>query len=668
MSSQPVSLLLSFCQPILTVDVVEGDWFAVVSDGASRVEVVEWPVEDLRLDTSSTAVVRIDFFLAEGREHFSQGSGRLFAEVHVPASEAEAASSHGGGWHWLGLQRGMHHTEVDVEEAGRVFRAGKLLALNLLCPKLRLSLHSRRAACDDSQEVIGVQSLVEHSNIIVRMHQQLRTLWSEGRLTISDAAGLKEDDGSEATQSGLAAYLRGIASSVENSEMGRMRERVQKLADTVAALTTALHSCENLRRCFRERLEQLGEEASVSFIEQEVERAIAPWQFLLCQEQLEGQEDARGQAPHEAEARALRQELQEQTAKLTEAWQEQDRLRALAGAEAPGTPGSQGREAIPKEVAELLLHQRQTCQEAAATVLCETERRCGDALDTAHGELDEVRGALRLKTSELQRHILQVREEFELERRSLGEVAARRETEMRLEIRELEEASAHFRCETEHRQAERQELEQVRQQLKLAREREEVTEASARKGFSLFESRITKIEAQLVPSAVAAVAPVQRPRVFSPEHRSRVLSPERGWSPGQLQRLQPRAGVSPLQLPFKVLPQQPQNIQSPQRQVSANPTLQLPIQSAPLSTFSKVSVAQVVHDLPQAREKVAAISQELQRVEARARERWPEAVISDRDPPFEVVQRPPLVFQVRSASQRPATAQRSSSQNSSHRV
>jgi len=275
--AQPTLISVNLFRPLVVVDVIDGSWFAVVSDGATRVEITEWPVWDCQFSVDDRTVLHVDLYVADDAEQFLRGDGRPFAGVCIPVSQLR---KHGGIYRtWLGLQRGCHIDEAQevlgAEAVYERFETSVLLAKNLLTPKICCSvmnadLTNGQGALQEHGQgaercgVILQQSVVHHSNIVTNLHRQLCSLWAKGKLVCAGnvngdfAARLTDarldDQGSAAYDS--QAAQNGADLSWEE-ERQRLQDEVARLTQTAILLTSRLEESNHLRLGYRERLMDL---------------------------------------------------------------------------------------------------------------------------------------------------------------------------------------------------------------------------------------------------------------------------------------------------------------------------------------------------------------------------------------------------------------------------
>eukprot|EP00929_Paragymnodinium_shiwhaense_P052243 TRINITY_DN26175_c0_g1_i1.p1 TRINITY_DN26175_c0_g1~~TRINITY_DN26175_c0_g1_i1.p1 ORF type:complete len:602 (-),score=146.86 TRINITY_DN26175_c0_g1_i1:174-1979(-) len=196
---------LSLYEPVALLDVIDGQTFAVLSDGTFQTEALEWPVRNVCFEVDAATVITVQLFTAQDELQFlqmrMQGNMRPFAEVHLPARLL--MQRHGGCIKsgWLGLQRSRLFTGIDVNVAVELYDVGLLLAQNLLAPKLCFDLVELQSAGDAPPAVEQCsttcggeeednnpwrRSLVQHRNMIRHLHHQLRALWRERQLQYSE--------------------------------------------------------------------------------------------------------------------------------------------------------------------------------------------------------------------------------------------------------------------------------------------------------------------------------------------------------------------------------------------------------------------------------------------------------------------------------------------------
>lgn len=275
-------IAVSLFKPLLVVDAIDGQWFAVVSDGTMRVEVTDWPLWNHCFNAvDDSAVIRVELFIADNRQQFQRGEGRKFSEVLVPAAQVRE-SCEGLFRGWLGLQRGRHLDQVNAEQAREHYEESLRLARNLLTPKICCSCSidgdlrdgipasGSEAAGFERWEGVLRHSVTRQCDLIARLHQQLSTLWSRGKLVCT------EQNGGDATAAQLAdrePFLLGSNESQQSNGGDQGFTDAAKLQDEVACLTDGLINCtarlestqailersETQRLAYRERLLQLGQ-------------------------------------------------------------------------------------------------------------------------------------------------------------------------------------------------------------------------------------------------------------------------------------------------------------------------------------------------------------------------------------------------------------------------
>lgn len=557
-------LSVSLFRPLLAADVVEGEWFGIISAGTVRVQVFEWPVQDLILDAAEDAVITFELYLAADKDHFLRGEAHHFSEVQVPAREVHAvpgSGNTGGGLfrYWLGLLRGV---EVDksagVEGALERLQLSADLAHNLLAPKVCCSIlcaPTVGASHDDEVEALR-RSLSQHSNIIVRMHQQLQALWTQGRLVWEDSVCRLADD----TAMGAGALadtaevgpgtggapdhpLPRISEGIERDDDGgidgaQWQEMARSLEE---ALAVERSNAEELHR-------QLLDERSHS---QGLEKRIA--------------EQTHAMTCKDAEVEALTEQLDALSVRLAEAWREQERLRAeldlsaapsvlSVNSSAVHSPSS-GERAPPAPGRAALRTEEASSRRAAARASREVERTYRDELDAARGEFDEFKRSSRAARTELSRQVQGLQEALQAEEANsvrcteeaastaaaladalaaAAQSAAERSSAiaaqegLREEVSELEAVRAEAHAE----------LRECGAELRVARE-EVAQAAEAAAGYANVELRIAQMEAQVrgaagpgqarAPSALAAVQPLLRHS--SPQLPPRQVPQQRSTAP-----------------------------------------------------------------------------------------------------------------------------------------
>lgn len=277
---QEVRFAVSLClfRPLVVVDTAS-EWYAVVSDGTTEYQVMEWPLRDLRFDLDPSAVIHIELYVAEDDEQFLRGQGSRFAEIHVPVSKVK--ESNGSLFrNWFGLQRGCLHGTVSWDMAAELYEVGMLLSRNLLTPKLCCSVvDAELVEGSDLGKADGVEgceglwegplrrSLLQHSNIIAHMHHQLRALWAQGQLVCTErpngdvTAHLGEASGVDGQMSELTEF---DGEDSARSSVGHLQAEIARLTDTVAQLTARLEQCDldvdhhsRLKIRYREELTRL---------------------------------------------------------------------------------------------------------------------------------------------------------------------------------------------------------------------------------------------------------------------------------------------------------------------------------------------------------------------------------------------------------------------------
>lgn len=462
----PISV--SLFRPLVTVDAVDGEWFAVVSDGVTQVDVVSWPLQHCRFETDTSAVIRIELYLASDEAAFQRGEGRRFAEVHVPASKLRQpdGSLFRG---WFGLQRGVHHEQVSAEDAEVLYEANLMLAQNLLTPKLCCTVMDEDCPPGAAEEELLQRSLVQHSNMIIRMHQQLQALWSQGKLTFA-----AEPSGE------LVAKLADVRGD-ERAAAGEFREEVGRLSDEVVDLKQRLESNDRIRLFCQERLAALGEElvdagegrlelAPTGRAEQtrdadvhrlaealEAERAASVAERARAdalQEKLQAlqqnaqqarsglppqlQQLAAAKAASGDEQGLLNDWAQGLCADIEMLWQQNKELksdlegmRLACGQESQQCADAQAQAALHERQsadaqAEAALHEREVTalremmladqckyQEAVAEARWRAEREANEIRDAAHGEIDELQSLLKTRASEHKEQLQQLRAELQ---------------------------------------------------------------------------------------------------------------------------------------------------------------------------------------------------------------------------------------------------------------
>mmetsp|Transcript_23356 Transcript_23356/g.59655 ORF Transcript_23356/g.59655 Transcript_23356/m.59655 type:complete len:684 (-) Transcript_23356:128-2179(-) len=473
-----VPINVSLFRPLVTVDAVDGEWYAVVSDGTTRIEVVSWPLQHHRFEVDASAIIHIELFLAGSAEQFLRGERRRFAEVHFPALKARQ-TFHGSLFRgWFGLQRGIHHEQVNAAEAETLYEASTLLAQNLLTPKLCCTVQDEGfqppPGSTSSLEVEPLQkSLLQHSNMIVLMHKQLHALWAQGKLTFTaQPSGELVAQLAEPPPSPTAASA---------AEAQAMRDEVCRLADEVHGLAQQLGESERLRLQCEKRLVELGEapdggaagaapeqppatEAVPSSELQQLREALDAEcaRARALEQQLEAQQQAReAHAPPplaacEGDERAqLYEWAQSLCADVAMLGEQNSQLRAdlngmrvACGQESAQCASAEERvERLEREAVSLrhLADQDSELQQAVEAQR-RSEREMSELRDAAHGELDELRGTLRTRAREHGEQLQQLRSELQAQD---GALAA--ETRLRTEMHDLEEAHDQMLRETKAR-------------------------------------------------------------------------------------------------------------------------------------------------------------------------------------------------------------------------
>eukprot|EP00928_Gymnodinium_smaydae_P025235 TRINITY_DN20171_c0_g1_i1.p1 TRINITY_DN20171_c0_g1~~TRINITY_DN20171_c0_g1_i1.p1 ORF type:complete len:792 (-),score=144.94 TRINITY_DN20171_c0_g1_i1:60-2435(-) len=279
--SKVVSLTVSLLEPLAVVEPVEGAWFAVVSDGASRVEVLEWPSQEIHFDADPETVIQIQLFHAEDELAFMKGRGRLFAEAYIPARTALKAYEGCLFRNWLGLQRGMRWSQVDVDLARRIFETGALLAQNLLTPKVCCSIaerpsnggilepgaaaaeggtgsadgdgpEARKEMQEGGLEASLRRSVAQHCSMIHHMHHQLRVLYSRRRLVCLSRPG---DDAPHQD------YSAELTDDQGEAEKASLRDENQKLKLALEDMRKRLAESEERCRGYQERQENWAKDS-----------------------------------------------------------------------------------------------------------------------------------------------------------------------------------------------------------------------------------------------------------------------------------------------------------------------------------------------------------------------------------------------------------------------
>jgi len=331
------TLSLSLFEPVVAVDTVDGQWYALISDGKSEKDVVTWPLEGYRIEADDNTVITIQLHLAEDELQFFRGQGQCFAEVHVPAAQVISGNKGSLVQSWFGLQRGRQFGAVTVEDAERLFEVGTLLAQNLLTPKVCCSLVDESLNCSPASEGPLLRSVTQQSSIIRQMHRQLRALWKQRRLVCGEDfvvaledTEVEDTDASAAEASALSEaerrrrYLAGMLMGEpadDEEKLLRLQDEYDRLAEAMQQLSLRLDDTE--RECHGYR-EQLADASNRSADEQQAlaaerERASNLAKQLgfeklqsakLQQQHLEANSQDVEIAKRDAEIIALKEELQ----------------------------------------------------------------------------------------------------------------------------------------------------------------------------------------------------------------------------------------------------------------------------------------------------------------------------------------------------------------------
>lgn len=393
-------------------------WYAIASNGTSRVRVTQWPLQNQHFRADDSTVIHVALFMAENDLVFLKGQGQRFAEIYIPITRVRD----GGGnlfRCWFGLQPGKFLEQVTTEAVNEFYQQSVQLATDLHSPKICCtvsdSAFSERggagAASAERWEAALKRSVTQHSNIIASMHRQLQKqkLQSGEEIAVNNDAGNRggnEDSSLQAEVTNLTESLTRLTQEYEVCE--NEKESLQSRVDTLQTFLDqhgipVPNNWEDFKPVNSDRAQMKRLEAELAAFQGQKSKtgdrhfvlqlqAIHSSQSQLLKDQLQGQRNAvdelqkendklaQNSMRFEAEAGALRAELQEKTKKLVAVWAA-DKEKKLAMAlkcqdigatdDTDSTDGkSKGLEALREEVAVATKR-----EEAMAKELLEERRR-----------------------------------------------------------------------------------------------------------------------------------------------------------------------------------------------------------------------------------------------------------------------------------------------------